>query len=337
MDKMDIVKNGSKILTKIFDDFGVDEITDLRLLDKFLGRLLSDTKGLVILDFMDAGNWDCFGSYSIDYDNEYLFINWHYYTGKNDLETFIVGMAYKPSISTLMLHFKDLKIVRLENFPFVTLRGFALKEKETLKYFKSIDANTKYFKEDKANFYNLFQVDHGNYIEDCFCHDTPIYSILIIPKDTASDAGLSMKMLFHYNYDNCKQRIGKIERSIATQQLDEDGFCEKANSIRRIFEFVLKIECCYHRQLNYEVMFSDDIDTRDFIFKNSYSDIVLGDLVNILKKVKSDYEIKILNKIIRLSNELSHDSGKRVTKEKVLDLLSTTMNYTDYLIKLIFI
>lgn len=332
---MDIVKGGSKIITKIFDDFGVTEITDLPTLDKFLNRLLVDTKGLVILDFLDSGNWDCFGSYSIDYENEYLFFNWHHYTGINDINSFVREAQYKPSIMTLMLHFKELKIVKLKNFPFITLRGYALKEKETLKYFKSIDANAKYLKEDRANFYNLFQIDRGNYIEDCYCHDTPIYSILIIPKDTAGHAGLSMKILFLYNYDNCKHRIQKVEQSLLTQNLGEDELCEKANSIRRIFEFVLKIECCYHRQLNYEVIFNDEIDSSDFIFKDSYSDLVLGDLVNILKKVKTDDEKHTLNKIIRLSNELSHDSGKKVTKEKVEDLLSTMVNYTAALTRLI--
>ncbi len=47
MDEMDIVRGGSKILGKIFDDFGVSEITELSILDKFLNRLLVDTKGLV--------------------------------------------------------------------------------------------------------------------------------------------------------------------------------------------------------------------------------------------------------------------------------------------------
>lgn len=335
MNEMDIVRDGSKIISKIFDDFGVAEITDLHLLDKFLNRLLADTKGLVIFDFMDAGNWDCFGSFSIDYDNEFLFFNWHHYTGTNDINSFVTETQYKPSISTLMLHFKELKIVKLKNFPFITLRGCALKEKDTLKYFKTIDPNAKYLKEDRANFYNLFQIDRGNYIEDCYSHDTPIYSILIIPKDTASHTGLSMKILFLYNYDNCKRRIQKVDKSILTQDLDEDELCEKANSIRRIFEFVLKIECCYHRQLNYEILFCDEIDSRDFIFKDSYSDIVLGDLVNILKKIKTDDEKQTLNKIIRLSNELSHDSGKKVTKEKVQDLLLTMVNYTAALTQLV--
>lgn len=131
------------------------------------------------------------------------------------------------------------------------------------------------------------------------------------------------------------QRIQKIAKSIQTQILDTDELCEKANSIRRIFEFVLKIECCYHRHLNYEIMFSDDINSRDFIFKDSYSDIVLGDLINILKRIKTNEEKQILNKIIRLSNELSHDSGKKVTKEKVQDLFVTMVNYTADLTQLV--
>ncbi|MBS0646341.1 MAG: hypothetical protein JSR97_07090 [Verrucomicrobia bacterium] len=337
MDRIDIVENGSKIFLKIFEDFAVSEITDLHLLEEFLNKLLSETKGLVIFDFLDHGNWDCFGSFSIDYERGFVVFNWFNYTGFNDIDSFINKSEYKPSVVSLMLHFKELKIENRKDFPFITLRGYALKQKDTLKYFRTLDSNATYLKSEKANFCNTFQIDRGKYFEECYCYDTPIYSILIIPKDTASDTTFSSKVLFLYNYNNCRERIKKIEQSIFTKKLDEDELCEKANSIRRIFEFVLKIECCYHKELNYEVILNDEFDTNDFNFKSNYSDISLGDLVNILKKLKSDTEKETLNRIVRLSNELSHDSGIKVTEEKVHRLLEIMINYTAALTRLLII
>lgn len=335
MGNIDIVKEGSKIFFKLFKEFDVTEITDIHQVGKFFDRLITEMKGLVIVDFMDAGNWDCLGSYHIDYENQFLTLNWHYYSNSTKIDSFIEQVGYKPSIMTVMLHFKELKIESYKNFPFVTLRGFALKNKDVLKYYKKIDPDAKHLKDDGANFYSLFYVDRQKYIEECYCHDTPIYSILITPKDTAGRTDHSMRILFMYNYENCKERILKIQTSLETKDLDEDELSEKANSIRRIFEFVLKIECCFHRELNYDVIFGDELDRDDFKFKDDYSDIVLGDLVKILKKIKNEEEMTTLNKIIRLSNELSHDSGKKVTKEKVIDLLKTTVQYTAALTHLV--
>lgn len=330
-----IIRNGSKIFEKIFDEFGVNEITDLRLLDQFFERLFNETKGLVIVDFLDTGNWDCFQGYEIDYEAELLTLNWHKYDPSTMAGYTSTSNDYKPILVSLMLHFKDLKIERPKNFPFITIRGYSIKEKEVLKYFRNIDKNTKNSKLDRANFFNIYQVDKGLYIEDCYCYDTPIYSILIIPKDTANATNISSKILFLYNYDNCKSRLLKAKHTLQNQTLDEDELCEKANTIRRVFEFVLKIECCYHRELNDEVFWSNEIDEDDFLFKNSYSDIVLRDLLKILKILKDEEKIKILNSIVVLSNELSHDSGKKVTQEKVLQLLENTLNYTDSLMNII--
>lgn len=51
---MDYVKDGSRLLTSVFDEYDFDEIKDLKVLDKFLARLLEVTNGMLIVDFLDS-------------------------------------------------------------------------------------------------------------------------------------------------------------------------------------------------------------------------------------------------------------------------------------------
>lgn len=335
MEKLDPVCDGSRIISNIFKEYDKKEITDLKILDKFLARLIYDMKGLLIFDFLDSGNWDNWGSYHIDYKKGYVIFNWHSYMNSSDINSYIKNTkakhSYPISISSIMVHFKDLQMEVIGKLPIITIRGYVLKEKEILNYFKTFDESAKIIKEDKKNFHTAIELNRGEYTQDCICYDTPIYSILIIPKDNAGPVSDSLVILFLYNYLNCYKRIEKASKAF-NRDLDEDEICEKANTIRRIFEFVLKIECCFHGQLNFEMLFTER--SKSFNFRSDYSDIGLGDLISLLKPVKNDNEKQELNLIVRLSNELSHDSGKPVTKEKGDDLIQMTTKYIDNLIKL---
>ena len=65
--------------------------------------------------------------------------------------------------------------------------------------------------------------------------------------------------------------------------------------------------------------------------KKSYSELLLGDLVGLMKDFRSEAEKINLNSIVRLANELSHDSGKPVTKVKALQLVTFVKNYCEAL------
>lgn len=112
-------------------------------------------------------------------------------------------------------------------------------------------------------------------------------------------------------------------------ELDEHEICGKANTIRRIFEMVLKIECCFLEEYAYKF----DIDEHSFRFKKDYSDQKLGDLIKIIRPAKDEQQIQILNKIRDLSNELSHDTGKKVTKTKGIELARLAFDYVEELQK----
>ena len=326
MTEDEIIENGSKIFQKLFADIGASEIVDLKVLDNFLGNLLKETKGLVILDFLDSGNWDCLDSYEIDFENEFLTLKWR--TLENEPNSqYYKGSRIKLSFSSILIHFKDLQIKNHKNFPFITLRGYSIKPNEALAYYKKQGYSVEKVKYKRRNFSTEFTVDKDEYIEECDCYDTPIYSIMIIPKDTANSARFSTKMLFLYNYEKSMERLNRIHSSFRRESLSEDEICEKSNTIRRIFEYILKVECCYEREFNKEAFWGESLDSDHFIFRSDYADASLGELIRIIKVVKGEDEVVKMNKIVRLSNELSHDSGKKVTITKARELLDLTAGY----------
>lgn len=326
MTEDEILENGSKIFQKLFKDLGASEIVELKILDNFLNNLLNETKGLIILDFLDSGNWDCLEAYTIDYESEFLTLKWR--TLENEPNSqYYKDSKIKLSFSSILIHFKDLQIENYDNFPFIAIRGHSIKTNEVLDYYKKQGYSVEKVKYKRRNFSTEYTIDKNEYIEECDCYDTPIYSILIIPKDTAGSAFFSTQMLFLYNYNKCMERLSRIRTSLLRENLSEDDICEKSNTIRRIFEYILKVECCYEREFNTEALWGDTIDSDHFIFRSDYADALLGELIKILKVVKSEDEIAQMNKVVRLSNELSHDSGKKVTITKARELLDLVATY----------
>ena len=332
---MDYVKDGSRLLTSVFDEYDFDEIKDLKVLDKFLARLLEVTNGMLIVDFLDSGNWDHFGSYSIDYENEIVFVNWHPYIGSPKIEDYINSLDYKPDIYSIMFKFQDLKFYKSKSFPFITIRGYALGQKEVMTYLKQFDQSVIQDKLSSTNFCAIYRLDRGLYTERCYCLHTPLYSVLLNPKDTAGSTVFSMKALFLFNYISCTERIQKIISSKDLPSTDTDVLSEKANTVRRIFEFALKIECSYHLHLNISLMSSTGYNANNFMLKNSYGNTLLGDLINKVKKLKSADELFNLNRIVVLSNEFSHDSGKKGTQENLDELIKLAVEYIRGLIKIL--
>jgi len=320
--KYDPFDEGSKIFLKVFEEFkdkNLSEVTEARNLFK---KLIECTEGWVIVDFLDSGNWDCLKSVEIDEEEGYLFMHWDDYPST----TFDV---YKPTTTSLLIHYQDIYLNYEENLPFACIRGYAIKEHEILKYFKKKELDARHIKEDKQNFCSIYKIDREKFFEECYCYNTPIYSILIIPKDVAGSANDSQKILFTYNFLTCRNNIVAPFNSLLKDELDEHEICAKANTIRRIFEMVLKIECCFLGENAYKFKVED----YSFDFKKEYSDQTLGDLIKIIRPAKDEREIQMLNKIRDLSNELSHDSGKKVTKMKGIELARLAFDYVEKLQK----
>ena len=128
---MDPYTEGDKIFRKIAKAFSIDEIDDINLADAFFKMLLTETQGAVIIDFLDAGNWDRFCGYNIDKDRGLLYLYWYGCEENNnqlDLST------TSAPLHGLLLRFHSIGILNEDTKnPLFLLRGYTMSEKEIKK------------------------------------------------------------------------------------------------------------------------------------------------------------------------------------------------------------
>lgn len=316
---MDPITQGREIFKLEAQKVSWKETKSITEAKAFLKSLYSATNGNVIVDFLDSASWDRFEGIEINEEKNYLYMHWHDYRDKKEAEDEkrLRQLGFPANLYSLFLHFKELRIVETRNFPAIFIRGHALKDKE-IKSELTKDVDDFEIFDDKNNFSKLLIRKKGSSLESFDCFNTPIFSIVIIPKNSGVSAYGSKKALFSYNLADASNRLKKVFNFFETDKtIDEDTFCEKANTVRRIFEYVLKVECCYrYRQIN---------------IKKDYSELMLGDLIKLVKDNKEEAILGVLNKIVVWSNELSHESGKPIKKEKAHILASLALMYTEYL------
>ena len=183
-------------------------------------------------------------------------------------------LAFPASLYSSLIKFKELRILHTKRFPAFLIRGFALKDKEIKKILNKDSTEYNLF-DNKDNFSKLAVRKINSQFETYTCLNTPIFSMLIIPKNCGLSSFDSKKALFSYNLADAITRLNKVKNELENENLDdEDIICEKSNSIRRIFEYILKVELCYkYRQLS---------------VKKDYSDLMLGDLMKLIKPFREE-------------------------------------------------
>lgn len=316
----------------VFGNYEKDVIQDTSTAEAFLRDLITETKGLFILDFLDNACWDCVGSLKVDSENDTILLNWHRFVNSPDINEYTKSLGYSPSISSVMLHFKDLTLIRNEHFPCFTIRGYALKKKEIETRLKRLGKNVKPKDWSSPNFYTHYDVEVDDCDVNCHCYNAPIYSILAIPKNSV-DNHISVRVLYHINYIEARNRLVAVFNKTKNEK-SEDEIRAMANTVRSIFEFILKIECCYSNELHLRSLTTEN-EIKTISFKKDYSDLKLGELVKLLRPNKTEDEIKTMNKIATTCNELSHDSGKPVSMDKLYEVVKLTLNHIDSLIELV--
>lgn len=144
---------------------------------------------------------------------------------------------------------------------------------------------------------------------------TPITSFWIIPKCFIINTQESKRHLYLYNavaleerLKNCMQKLDSQIKTTKDRE-DIDAFIKMyGNQIRTGAEALFKlVTCFYHEKF--------DFKGKD----KEYNDRLLGDLISPLKKyvyTSQDDELR-LSTIVRVANELSHDSGLPV---KIADI-----------------
>jgi hypothetical protein len=319
---MNPITEGDKIFKKVVEPITWSNTKNISEAKKLLESLIAETKGLIITDFIDSDNWDKIDGIEINEEKNILFLHWHDYREKQEDEhrKMVRRMVFPAELTSCFLHFNELRIVHTKAFPLIFLRGYAIKDKEIKKLFPdntSIDITNN-----EENFSKRVVVLRNNMGEVYECLNTPIFSMVFLPKNCFASSTDSKELLFQYNLSDSILRFQKIRKALEKDSAkDLDEICEKANSIRRIFEYVLKVECCYRfGQIN---------------LKKEYSDLRLGDLISLIKSNHENYIVELLNQIRDLSNEFSHETGKPVLKENAVQITLLAILYTERLKSLI--
>ncbi|GGF05207.1 hypothetical protein [Hymenobacter cavernae] len=314
---MDPLINGIEIFRHVLSQYSWTETNDIVEAKSLLDKLINETRGLVIMDFLDAGSWDSIEG--IEIKDNCLVMKWHDYRGKieNVIDKEMRSFVFPADLYASVLHFNELRIINTERAPIILLRGYAMKDKE-IKKLISNNAQEFNFFDDNTNFSKTAVARTQDAIEVYYCINTPIFSSVIIPKRIGLSSSDSKKILYRVNLIDAGLRLNKVKIALEDEKLtDKDVICEKSNSVRRVFESILKVECCYrYRQIN---------------VKKDYSDLMLGDLVKEVKEFREDSIKSLLNQIVVLANELSHDSGKPVTRDKGLSLVALAIVYNQLL------
>jgi hypothetical protein len=302
------ITEGDKIFKTISGKTEWTSTTSILEASKLLKQLIKATDGLVIVDFLDSGNWDYIDGIEIDKKKQLLKLIWRDY--RNSLESYedkmVRSIAFPGSLYALFLKFNELRKLDINGNSFFILRGFALKDKELTEYLKAGSSEFQIL-DNNDNFSKLVIRRVNDITEVYTCLNTPIFSVIILPKNSTFSSLTSKKVLLQYNIFDSIKRLASVSKALEDATLvDVDIICEKSNSVRRIMEYSLKVELCYrYRQLN---------------VKKDYSDLMLGDLIKLIKPYRSDAENTILKHVVVLSNELSHDTGKHISRNKALCL-----------------
>jgi len=279
-------------------------ITQLEKADAFLKRLHEATDGWVILDFIDATNWDRFESHSVDYEKGILQINWHDFIEQDRQEPRsesreMMAMAFPASLYGMAMRFCSLDRLGNDSLVCFALRGYALTDKEARQTF-SVGTEDFVIRKDRPFSREVFRKVEGH-IEVIDCITSAVFTVLIVPKRTRIPSYASKAALYKHNLTLVDESLARSEEAL--ESLDTSAsevICEKANTVRRNMETLMKLECCFR-----------DIETN-----KPYSQARIGDLWGILRSYHTEETQTLISRFIRWVNELSHDTGIPVERAK---------------------
>lgn len=220
-------------------------------------------------------------------------------------------MVFPASLYSLAIAINSVVAIKGKNSAIFLLNGYTKTEKEIKKLYRVEGPDFKLY--DNSFFEKRVVRKYNDNWEVIDFHCTPIYSLAIIPKNSGLSSLDSKKLLYQYNAQEALKRIASVVEALENiDKADHDLICEKVNTARRVFEQVLKIECCY----------------REIEVKGNYSQVLLGSLLNYVKKAKDDQFSTMFGKMAELLNEFSHDSGKELALNNAKLACMLVMAYT---------
>lgn len=310
-----IGKYGVDLFTHFADKY-CDKIVDSHKAEEFFNEFLKETEGCVNIDCLDADNDDRIECIDFNHDEGMLRLCTRL-PEEDSVIREMRKMALPFDVYSFLVRFKNVHFIRTEDGKCIAIvvNGYTMKKKMIQSFVKKGDYTIKVYDE-KSSFFtsNLVREKDGVY-EYMRAMKTPIASFWIIPKGLMISAQKSEQYLYLYNNDALEQRLRncmqKLDNQLKTTKDKEeiDDFIKMyGNQMRTVAEALFKlIICFYHKKF--------DFREKD----KEYNDRLLGDLTKPLKThvyTSKDDESNFAT-IVRVANELSHDSGLPV---KITDI-----------------
>lgn len=307
------LNQSSSIFLEIANKYKQEPITNHDAVESFFTELQEQLGGLVILDFLDTSNWDRIEKFSLDRKTGILTLTWHDYRDRPESvqDKEIRQMAFPASLYSCALHVNSIVPIVGKSLAIFIINGYAKTEKEIKNHYKTSDDELKLL--DNSFFEKRVIRRASGEFELIDFHCTPIYSMAIVPKKSGLSSHHSKQLLYYYNFREALTRLNSTLIALDTiDEKDFDSIAEKVNTVRRIMEFVLKVECC----------------SRELKLNKGYSHILLGDLIKKVKSMKDLHIQLLLGKFAELANEFSHDSGRPIDISKAKFVVLLAVMYT---------
>lgn len=310
------IGDGGAIFKEIAAEWTGDVIQGPEDVLRFFDTLQDRTAGLVILDFIDMASWDQIEGHAFDKTTGHLELYWHDFraidaeSGRSELD----ATFFSASLYGLLIRIQEIRIVRGDAAAAFLLSGQTLDHKG-IKNRLAHGADEHQAVQDRF-FSSRFVRRIG---DQCHVFDvlaSPLYTAAILPKAMGIPTSASRNLLFSANLQRVRASLQRA--AIALQRVspdDIDTICEKTNTIRRNWEQALKIEIVY----------------RDLRPNESYSSLLLGDLIKLLKDVHTSATNTPIGRIIGWANELSHDAGRAIEVQKAQEIAAHVSMYVESL------
>lgn len=293
--------------TAIADKYG-DSIDSTQKAEEFFDDFMKVTDGAVIVDYLDCDNDDRIEKVVFDHKSSLMSL----YTRipeKDPEERMLRKMALPFDSYSLLVRFKNVRFVRIKDNKClaIVVNGYTMHRNMIRAYANSIGSNILKMDEKGSFFTTNVAMNKNKEYEYLRAMTTPITSFWIIPKGLTIRPQDSEEYLYLYNIEMLNKRIVRIWRKLddsinSTDDIDEleDFMKMYGNQLRCVAEGLFKLVTCFY--------------FAKYKFKNrdkEYNDRRLGDLTSPLKShvYKSQKEKDDLAKLVKIANELSHETG----------------------------
>lgn len=301
-----VVEHGLDFFQEFADIYN-DTINDLETAERFFKDFMEQTKGWVIVDFLDTDNWDCIRKVEVDKQNGLIWFYWQIPSG-DPLEEKMRKMVFPFGYYGMCLKFDNIRFLKgKRNRCFgIIVNGYTIRERNIKGFtknggweIKGMDATSSFFST------SVVRENDGVFQHWRFMN-TPISSFWIIPKQLNVHPQDSEKLLYIHGVEKCEKNLNlALEKTKGVYKLGKEEQRKEiktaAHDMRTVAESLFKLIMCFHQEkYQYKV--------------SNYDDLMLHNLTGPLKKTiyKQDFEQNRIDEIPRLANDLSHDSGNPV-------------------------